>query len=127
MGAVNRLSAYFGGVVVKRLSAVEADATRSHSHQHEINGTAAIQRVLGPEKRIYSAQFEYLTDEGENEAAATGSLTWYDARERNPKRSEWRLYIPLNPVYERASEGDLLVIAKRPDDQLLVIRAGLGI
>lgn len=124
MGAVNRLSTYFQGVVVKRLSAVEADAARSH--QHEINGIAAIKHVLGSEKHTFSAQFEYLADEDTQQASATGSLTWYDARERNPSRTEWRLYIPDNPVYELAAEGDLLIIARRPDDQLLVIVARGG-
>lgn len=124
MGVVNRLSTYFRGVVVKRLSAVEADAARSH--QHEINGIASIQHVLGSEKRRFRAQFEYLADEEDQQGSATGSLTWYDARKRHPTRSEWRLYIPDNDVYERAAEGDLLVIARRPDDQLLVIVARGG-
>jgi hypothetical protein len=124
VGVGNRLSTYFQGVVVKRLSAVEADAARSH--QHEINGIAAIRDVLGSEKRTFRAQFEYLADEEDKQAGATGSLTWYDARERHPSRSEWRLYIPDNTVYELAVEGDLLVIARRPDDQLLVIVARGG-
>jgi hypothetical protein len=124
VGVVNRLSTYFQGVVVKRLSAVEADSARSN--QHEINGIAAIQRVLGSEKRRYSAQFEYLADEEDQQASATGSLTWYDARKRHPTRSEWRLYIPENTVYELAAEGDLLVVARRPDGQLLVIVARGG-
>ena len=124
MGVVNQLSSYFQGVVVKRLSAVEADAARSH--QHEINGIASIQDVLGSEKRSFRAQFEYLADEENQQASATGFLTWYDARERHPSRSEWRLYIPDNTVYELAAEGDLLVIAKRPDDQLLVTVARGG-
>lgn len=41
-------------------------------------------------------------------------------------RSEYRLYFPTNAVSQCASEGDLLVIAKRPDNTLLAIVAERG-
>lgn len=57
-----------------------------------------------------------------------GFLTWYDARqkareERGVMRWEYRLYFPTNLVSQSAAEGDLLVIAKRADGNLLAIVA----
>lgn len=121
---LNRLSTYFLGVVAKRLSAVEADANRSH--QHEISGIAAVKDVLGSEKCIFRAQFEYPSDEEDQQTSAEGSLTWYDARAPRPSRSEWRLDIPDDAVFEQAAEGDLLVVGRKPDEQLLVIVARGG-
>src|SRR5690606_30363853 len=54
------------------------------------------------------------------------NVTWYDSREAHPTRSEYRLYFPDNDVSDRAKEGDLLLIAKRPDDTLLVMIAAAG-
>jgi hypothetical protein len=124
LGTVNRLSQYFSGVVVKRLTAVEADTARSH--QHEFNGVAGMKRILGAEKQTFKAQFEYISDDDSHRASAASSLTWYDARERHPDRSEWRLYVPSNDVYERAAEGDLMVIGRRADNTLTVIVAKGG-
>ncbi|TYO91465.1 type II restriction endonuclease [Oceanicella actignis] len=119
-----RLSRLFTGVVVKRLAAVEAEP--ASSNQHEFNGTLALRRLLGTERRErMPAKFIWLG--GENEGLSSdGFLTWYDARERHPTRSEWRLYFPSNEVMELASEGDLLLIAKRPDGELLVVVVPAG-
>lgn len=60
-----------------------------------------------------------------------GFLTWYDARqkariERGVTRREYRLYFPTNLASQRANAGDILVIAKRPDNTLLSIVAEAG-
>src|SRR5690606_7934413 len=60
-----------------------------------------------------------------------GFLTWYDARqrarlERGVMRWEYRLYFPTNQVSQCANAGDVLVIAKRPDNTLLSIVAEAG-
>lgn len=60
-----------------------------------------------------------------------GFLTWYDARqkarlERGVMRWEYRLYFPTNLVSQCANAGDILVIAKRPDNTLLSIVAEVG-
>ena len=122
------LSQYFQGVAVKRLSAVEADVI--HSNQHEFNGVEGLREILGePDGKVrYSALFLYLSDQQEEPISENGFLTWYDARqkarlERGVMRYEYRLYFPTNLVSQRANEGDLLVIAKRPDGSLLAIVA----
>ncbi len=122
------LSQYFEGVAIKELSAVEADILSSN--QHEFNGVESLRRILGePEGRVkYNAIFMYLTDHTEEPVMEDGFLTWYDARqkariERGVMRWEYRLYFPTNQVSQLANAGDVLVIAKRPDDTLLAIVA----
>jgi hypothetical protein len=117
------LSEYFAGVAAKRLSAVEADFARSH--QHEFNGVEALKRIFGaaPETRKLGARFIYINDHDAEPVMSDGFLTWYDARERHPTRSEHRMYFPTTEVSMMAAEGDLLVIGLRQDGSVLVIIA----
>ena len=116
-----RLSNLFSGVVSKRLSAVEVDSERSH--QHEFNGNAALRQLLGEKngRQRFPTRFLYFGEENEDALSTEGYLTWYDAREKHPIRTEWRLYFPDNDVMKRAEEGDVLLLAKRPDNSLLAI------
>lgn len=122
------LSQYFNGVAVKNLSAVEADVI--HSNQHEFNGVEGLRNILGePDGKVrYEAKFIYLTDHDDEPVTEDGFLTWYDARqkarlERAVMRYEYRLYFPTNKVSQCAAAGDLLVIAKRPNNTLLAVVA----
>ena len=118
------LSDHFTGIVAKRLSAVEADTERSH--QHEFNGTGQLRQLLGGE-RIDRMVARFIWLGGENEGITDDApVTWYDARERHPTRSEWRLYFQSNAVTEAASAGDLLVVARRPGGDLMFIIAPNG-
>jgi len=119
------LSEYFKGVAAKRLSAVEADVFRSH--QHEFNGVEDLKRILGPAtgKKKFSAKFVYLAD-NDDPVESDGFLTWYDAREKHPTRSEHRLYFPTTIVSQCAAPEDLLIIGLRPDDSVLVVVAENG-
>jgi len=125
------LSQYFEGVAIKELSAVEADILASN--QHEFNGVESLRKILGePEGKVrYNATFMYLTDHTDEPVIEDGFLTWYDARqkariERGVMRWEYRLYFPTNQVSQLANEGDVLVIARRPDNTLLAIVAEAG-
>jgi hypothetical protein len=122
------LSEYFKGVAAKHLSAVEADTLRSN--QHEFNGVRELVQILGePDgKVLFPAKFLYLTDDDDTPIVETGSLTWYDARqkareERGIMRWENRLYFPTNLVTQNLSEGDLLIVTRNTDDSLLAIVA----
>lgn len=120
------LSQYFTGVAMKRLSAVEADPFRSN--QHEFNGAEPLMRLFGQatEKKTFPARFIYLNDHDEEPVIAEGFVTWYDAREKHPTRSEHRLYFPTSVVSECAAQGDVLVIGRRPDGSVLVVVAENG-
>ncbi|WP_379655038.1 type II restriction endonuclease [Pseudoxanthomonas sp. UC19_8] len=127
------LSEYFEGVAIKRLAAVEIDPTRSH--QHEFNATLAMLNFLGrpSEKTRYPARYIYLNDDHDEPIVEDATLTLYDARAAHPTRSEYRFYFPDTQVSQMASEGDLLLIAKRrkvddgdTDPGLLVVVAENG-
>lgn len=118
------LSEYFTGVASKVLSAVEADTATSN--QHEYNGVAPLKNILGTEKQTFNAQFIYLNDGDDEPVADTGFLTWYDAREAHPTRTEYRMYFPTTAVSVCAAAGDELFIGLRPDNTVLVIIAEGG-
>ncbi len=115
------LSEYFKGVAAKTMSAVEADP--GASNQHEFNGVSRLKSILGLEKKTISARFVYLSDRAEVPDRADGFLTWYDARESHPKRSEHRLYFPTTSVSERFKSGDLFFMGLRPDGTALCVIA----
>ena len=125
------LSEFFSGVALKTLSAVETDPARSH--QHEFNGNQDLIRLFGraTQKHVLPAKFIYLggTSDATSDAVddstlvEESSVTWYDARLRHRTRTEHRLYFPDTAVSQAAAQGDLLVLAKRPDGTLLVIVA----
>ena len=116
------LNDYFTAVAVKRLSAVEADA--SVSNQHEYNGVSMLKKMFGTDqqKLTLPTHFLYLNDEDDT-VEASGELTWYDARYNHPTRTEWRLYYPTNDVTEDASAGDSLFICMKRDASILEIIA----
>ena len=115
------LSDYFEQVAFKRLSAVEASPERSN--QHEFNGVADLRSMFGDVKREeLPTRFVWL---GAEQAGITcdGWITWYDARERHPTRTEYRLYYPSNPVTAMMEEGDAFFLALRSDGSALAVVA----
>lgn len=121
-----QLSKYFEGVLWKTLSSVEADPKTSN--QHEFNGVAGLRNLFGTEKVRVTARFIYLCDE-DDISSVNGFLTWYNARENHPQRSEYRLYYSESSVMKRAGEGDLVVITRRSNAdeyQVAVIVAKKG-
>lgn len=113
-------SAIFSHIVFKSLSAVEADASRSN--QHEFNGTLALRSAFGREAQRIETDFIWMPDRGRY-LAAESEMTWYDARARHPVRSEYRLYYRPNEVMSMAGEGDILLIALKPDGSALTLVA----
>lgn len=124
------LSEFFNSVGIKTLSAVEADPSKSH--QHEFNGAKPLVALFGEgnEKRKFNTLFIYLSDNDDEPIVSQGSLTWYNSRVPKPttkKRApEYRCYFPTNNVSTVAAAGDLLVVAQRPDDSVLVVIAQGG-
>jgi len=120
------LSEYFEGVAGKRLSAVEADETRSN--QHEYNATKPMLAFLGrpEEKTRIPARFLYLSDVEFEPVVEDAFLTLGNRRQGKPRAPEFRLYFPTTAVSVKANQGDLLVIAKKRDGDLLVIIAENG-
>src|SRR6476469_6032913 len=92
------LSEFFTGVAIKKLSAVEANPARSN--QHEFNGVTEVIQIFvrASGKHTYDAKFVYLSDGDDEPVLDSGFVTWYDARENHPKRTEHRLYFPSTMV-----------------------------
>ena len=118
------LSKYFTGIGAKRLSEVEIEPVTSN--QHEFNGITEFRNIFGTERINFQGHFIYLADYEEQIIEDTGTLTWYDARENNPKRTEYRLYYSSSPVIEKAVAGDLILIGRTGENNLVVIIAQQG-
>jgi hypothetical protein len=115
------LSEYFEGVTTKYLSAVEAQP--ECSNQHEFNGVKELKCLFGNDRLTVKTDFIYLGEDTEETERSEGFLTWYDAREKHPIRSEYRLYFPSNAVTDQASAGDLILFGRRTNGNMLVIVA----
>lgn len=105
-----------GKVVVKRLSATDTDLKTSH--QHEINGVAALREAFGAEKLSLRARLVYF---GKDTFTTDSEMTWYNAAKNGAPR--WRLYYKDNPVIKAAKPGDSLFIARYGKDDVLAIVA----
>ena len=120
-------SEYFVAAAAKYLTAVDAEANTSN--QHELGGLirAGFGDYLGhPGDGTYQFDASYLffSNELEEPLTAEGEVTWYDSRRYNPDRpAEYRLYYTGNDITELMSEGDLFVIALRPDRRLTMFIA----
>lgn len=119
------LSQYFDGIAAKKLSAVEVNP--GVSNQHEFNGVRTLRDIYGaPDGKMrIVTRFLYLND-NDDPVIDDGFLTWYDARENHPSRTEWRLYYPSNNVSRCMSVDDTLFICKRKDTTALVIVTQAG-
>ena len=92
---------------VKILSDVEVNSWTSN--QHEFNGVTQMKQLFGTKKQYFNANFVYMSNAG-IESMETGSLTWYDARENHPYRTEYRLYYDSTLPLRKARAGDTLLI-----------------
>lgn len=118
------LSQYFTAVAIKKLSLVEANATKSN--QHEFNWTNQIKELFGQEKKVIEWKFLYMSDYDDEAVEDQSNLTWYDSRAKSFERtwrSEYRLYFPDNAVMNCASENDTLIIGRLSSWNALVIVA----
>jgi hypothetical protein len=117
-----KLSEYFTGVVIKRLSDVEINA--AVSNQHELNGVMPFRELFGDDRvENINTEYIYFDDFEENTLRADGILTWYDARENHPTRTEYRLYYTDNDIIRKAEAGDLLLLGLKTDGKALLVIA----
>ncbi|MGE0446483.1 MAG: type II restriction endonuclease [Vicinamibacterales bacterium] len=112
------LSGIVTGVAVKRLAAVEA--MPSKSNQHEINGVQPLKAMFGEKRTTFRATFVYLGSDDQETARSIGFVTWYDAREDHPSRSEFRLYFPATAASERLTAGDSAFVLTLGSGDVLV-------
>jgi len=123
MSDFGKINDYIVGAAIKRLSAVECNPARSN--QHELNGTKTMKSFLG-DKADYEASFIRLDDDEDKIETLQGKVTWYDARENHPTRSEHRFYYQGNPALELASEGDALAVILKRNNTVIFVSAPQG-
>ena len=124
-----RLTDNFDGVAAKKLSAVEAIG-EGRSNQHELNGIRPIINMLGSDRKTFACHYIFFDDspDGYNFVDERLTITLYDARANQPKRSaEYRLVYPAkSEVMKCAKEGDFCFIARTKAGDLMVAIAPLG-
>lgn len=121
------LADHFDGVAAKILSPVETVGKRSN--QHELDGVRSLLEIFGRPigKLRLPTRFLWMTDENDEPEVEDGTLTFYDARERQPNRTEYRLYYPASvDVMKRAQPGDVVFIARQVTGHVLFIVAPAG-
>jgi len=121
------LADYFEGFGYKILKPVEIDP--KVSHEHEFNGINSFREILGSERQTLSCRVIYLADDEDDIIENKVTLTWYDARENHPTRTEYRLYYPKADCFLKAKSKDLLVVCKNKkttDSSLTVFIAKAG-
>lgn len=122
-----QLYSYFVGAAVKRLA--DGEINPRISNQHEFNGSKNLKKLFGIEElRQKKVKFLYLSDGNDFEPVLDdGFITWYDARARSAERTgktEWRMYYQGNDAISCAEIGDLLIIAKQEDGEIVIFIAG---
>jgi hypothetical protein len=118
------LSQHFKSVVAKRLSAVESDPKRSN--QHEFNGNNELKSIFGLDDRKNIPTLFLWFGNNNEKKSSDGYVSWYDARRDHPTRTEYRLYFPTTEVSKLFQEGDVLFVAMRSDDTVMIIVTEAG-
>lgn len=108
------LADYFEGFGYKILKPVEIDP--EVSHEHEFNGIDQFKGLFGSNKQKLPCRVIYLSDDEDEIIEDIVTLTWYDARENHPKRTEFRLYYTESDCFTKANPDDLMVICKNKGD-----------
>ena len=107
-----RFDEMFEAVAHKRLALV--DLPDRGSHQHELNGSAALRSFFGDSEQTNGHLTWIRFSDDSEPVAETGQFTFYDARAKSAARtgrSEWRLYYSGEPLAD-SSPSDLLVFAQ---------------
>lgn len=103
---------------IKTLTAVEAN--RNASNQHEFNGVTQLKQIFGSARVTKDVVFSIRG----TDVLCEDTVTWYDARENSPDRSEFRLYFRDNYVMEQAQEGDNIIVGidKKGQTHIILIK-----
>lgn len=110
------------GVGLKIIAVSEIDPTRSN--KHSFHGVIPLRQLLGDKRVTFHARFVYALQE--QTVFSESFVTWYDDCEFNPNtkcKNQWRLYYPDTLAISKARPGDVLMVARIADDELLLVIA----
>ena len=102
----------FSAVAYKKLSAV--DLPNKGSNQHELDGVSALRDFFHTNTRIAGNITWVLFKDEQDPTTMESTFTFYDSRERNPRRSEWRLYYKGDFLND-ANVGDAIFLVRKND------------
>lgn len=105
-------------IAVKVLRPVEIHAFQSN--QHEFHGVSAFKHVFGV-KQLRIKPLTYYIDDKYNVTSSISDVTWYDAREYSPDRSEYRLYYKDNVIFNKLEVDDFMILAKSDNGDFVII------
>lgn len=108
-------------VAVKTLTISDTISEKNKSKASEIRNVRNLEQMLGTDKRVFSSEYVFVS--GDNELSDKGKSTWYHFTDKNGKREHYRLYYTKNIVMQTADAGDLLVVCKKSDIDLLLLVA----
>jgi len=106
---------------------VSVDLPDKGSNQHELNGVNSLQEFFDTSERVRGEIiWQFYTDNEEPEFDQ-GKYTFYDAREKHPTRTEWRLYYQ-GDFLSYAKPGDVVVFTRDFHDRVhgLLFQKGSG-
>lgn len=107
-------------VAFKYLSNVEID--RYGSNQHELHGAVAFKNIFGKQRQSLSGMIYYIdTTQAYPTLSIPTNLTWYDAREDNPNRSEYRFYYTCSISTFKPNAGDILLLSKTNTNNVVIV------
>lgn len=101
----------------KKLSAVEID--KFMSNQHEFNGVSALKALFGHGRFSSNAKVYYINSQLDVKSSVI-DITWYDARECHPTRSEYRLYYSGSPI-NNVKINDILIVLETTYGQYILL------
>lgn len=81
---------------------------------------SAFKHVFGS-NRLEKNPLTYHIDREYNVANSINNVTWYDAREADPDRSEYRLYYKNNYIFRKLESDDLMLLAKSNRGKFIII------
>jgi len=112
------LRSIFSSVVYKELAPVDLPARVSH--QHELDGVAALREFFGGAQGMSgNIQWHFFADNADP-VSGGGKYTFYDARAKTfarTGRSEWRMYYE-SEFLNHANPGDVLILARTEDENI---------
>ncbi|HXE90413.1 MAG TPA: type II restriction endonuclease [Terriglobales bacterium] len=90
---------------------VNVDLPQRGSNQHEINGVQALREFFDTAETVKGPIWWHFFSDDAEPLRENGDFTFYDARQRHPTRTEWRLYYS-GDFLTAADEGDVLVLIR---------------
>lgn len=101
-----------------------SEIVHERSNQHAFNGAMPFRKLLGEERITFHAKFVYTNTD--KEVFSESFVTWYNscfASTTGKCKNRWQLYYPDTHAISHAKLGDVLLVARLKDGELLLVMA----